>query len=48
MYCASGTTMCDDLNYDRLCNCPACMIYQENNLAEGEPGGYFCKKGEAQ
>ena len=48
MYCATGTTMCDDLNYDKLCNCPACPIYQENNLAEGEPGGYYCKKGEAK
>lgn len=48
LYCATGTTMCGDLDYDKMCNCPSCPIYQENNLSSGEPGGYYCKNGEAK
>jgi hypothetical protein len=48
MYCASGTTMCEDLDYDKMCNCINCPVYAENNLSEGDPDSYFCKKGEAK
>jgi hypothetical protein len=43
LYCATSTTPCDDLNYDEMCNCVNCPIYEEEDLGEGEPGSYYCK-----
>jgi hypothetical protein len=47
LYCASGTATCKDLNPNKTCNCPNCDVFKENNLAHGEPGGYFCQNGKA-
>ncbi|HEX3014036.1 MAG TPA: DUF2769 domain-containing protein [Methanobacterium sp.] len=48
VYCATGTATCSDLNPNKMCNCPNCEVFKENNLAQGEPGSYFCKKGAAK
>jgi hypothetical protein len=48
MYCATGTATCSDLDPNKICNCPNCDVFKENNLAQGEPGGYFCQKGSAK
>lgn len=48
MYCATGTATCSDLNPNKMCNCPNCDVFKENNLAQGEPGAYFCKNGAAK
>ncbi len=48
VYCATGIATCGDLDPDKPCNCPNCDVFKENNLAQGEPGGYFCKNGMAK
>jgi hypothetical protein len=48
MYCATGKTKCNDLYFHEECQCPKCPIWEENNLASGEPMNYFCKDGEAK
>ena len=45
VYCATGTATCSDLNPNKMCNCPNCNVFKENNLEQGEPNGYFCQKG---
>lgn len=48
MYCASGTATCSDLDPDKMCNCPNCDVFRENDLKQREPEGYFCQKGAAK
>ncbi|BBL62089.1 MAG: DUF2769 domain-containing protein [Methanobrevibacter arboriphilus] len=48
IYCATGTTLCKDLNYDETCNCINCQIYFENKLNEKEPGQYYCQNGKTE
>lgn len=48
VYCATGIATCSDLDPNKMCNCPNCDVFKENNLAKGEPGGYFCQKGIAK
>jgi len=45
VYCATGTATCSDLDPSKMCNCPNCDVFKENNLEQGEPKGYFCQKG---
>ena len=45
VYCATGTATCSGLNPNKMCNCPNCKVFKENNLEQGEPNGYFCQKG---
>lgn len=48
IYCATGTTLCQDLNSDEECNCVNCEIYKGYNLAEKEPGQYYCANGKTE
>ncbi len=48
VYCATGTAACSDLDPSKMCNCPNCDVFKENNLAQREPGEYFCQKGAAK
>lgn len=48
VYCATGIATCSDLDPNKMCNCPNCDVFKENNLAQGEPGGYFCQNGKAK
>ena len=45
VYCATGTATCNDLDPNKTCKCPNCEVFKENNLAQGEPGAYFCQNG---
>ena len=48
MYCATGKATCDDIDTSKMCQCATCPVWKENQLAMGEPMGYFCRDGEAQ
>jgi hypothetical protein len=48
VYCATGIATCSDIDPNKMCNCPNCEVFKENNLEHGEPGGYFCQKGMAK
>lgn len=48
IYCGTGTTMCDDLDFDKSCNCVNCEIYQGNQLNQREPGEHYCKNGKTK
>ena len=43
LYCATGTTICTDVDFVRLCHCPACLVWAENGLASN----HYCKMGSA-
>lgn len=43
MYCATGITTCSDLDTNKICNCPNCDVWKENNLTRGEKTSYFCR-----
>jgi hypothetical protein len=47
VYCATGKTSCDDLDFHEECQCFKCDVWIEYDLeARGAPG-YFCKNGKA-
>jgi len=48
VYCASGKTVCTDIDFDQTCLCPNCGVWKENDLENGEPLGYYCRDGEAR
>ncbi len=48
MYCATGKATCDDIDTNKMCQCATCPVWKENQLASGEPMGYFCRDGKAQ
>lgn len=48
LYCATGKATCSDLYFHEECQCVNCSIWKENDLASGEPHGYFCRDGEAK
>jgi hypothetical protein len=43
LYCATGRTICTDVDLVRLCHCPACLVWSENRLASN----HYCKSGSA-
>lgn len=47
LYCSSGKTGCDDLYYHEECKCMDCEVFQENNLMENKPLGYYCRDGKS-
>lgn len=48
MYCANGKGVCNDVDFSKMCICNDCNVWKENNLANGQPMGYFCRDGEAK
>ncbi len=48
VYCANGKSTCDDSDFTKMCICNECLVWKENNLANGQPMGYFCRDGEAK
>lgn len=48
LYCSTGKATCEGLDPTKMCQCSKCEIWKEHNLSEGEPGGYYCAKGEAR
>lgn len=48
LYCATSKTICEDMDYSKMCQCNDCPIWDEYGLLEGEPMGYYCRDGEAR
>lgn len=44
LYCSTGTAVCEDLNFVNLCDCPACQVWGENQLA----GNHYCEHGSVE
>ena len=43
MYCSAGKAICTDLELTNLCNCPACLVWAENDLSSN----HYCMFGSA-
>ena len=48
VYCSQGKATCDGLDPTQMCQWSKCKVWKEYKLGEGEPGGYYCAKGEAR
>jgi hypothetical protein len=44
LYCSTGKTICADVEFFNLCNCPACLVWSEHGLASN----HYCMHGSAQ
>lgn len=47
MYCATGKATCNDIDPSKECQCANCLIWEENDLENGQPIGVFCRDGKA-
>jgi hypothetical protein len=43
LYCGLGKSDCSDLDLSQACQCPTCLVWDENNLTST----YYCDKGSA-
>ena len=43
IYCSQGIAACKDLDPSKICICPTCAVWTENNLQSQ----YYCQKGNA-
>jgi hypothetical protein len=41
MYCTTGEALCKDLNFNKICKCPECPVWEEYGLENK----YYCKYG---
>ena len=48
MYCTNGKAVCDDLDWNKECNCVNCDVWKENKLESEKPNKYFCQNGKAE
>lgn len=48
VYCSAGTATCKDLDPSQSCMCGGCPVFNQNNLASGQPVGYYCRDGMAK
>jgi hypothetical protein len=48
LYCTTGMAYCQDLNFNKICKCPQCPIWNEYELNKGKSKSYYCQKGKAQ
>ena len=46
LYCSSGIATCQDIDTTKMCICMACPLWEEFNLSNGQPVGYYCRDGE--
>ena len=44
LYCATGRTPCHDITATNLCNCAACLVWSEHELASN----HYCILGMAE
>jgi len=44
LYCATGRAACHDIEIINLCNCPACLVWAEHELASN----HYCVLGMAE
>jgi len=45
LYCGAGKSPCKDLDANKVCQCPKCSIWKEEDLETSLPHGYFCING---
>lgn len=43
LYCSAGETDCNDMATKNNCQCPTCMVWEENDLSST----YYCTQGNA-
>jgi hypothetical protein len=51
VYCSSGESPCNDLDFSKLCTCPVCEIFSTYALRKNNPDfieGFFCGEGSAE
>lgn len=44
LYCSTGKTICTDVDFVNLCDCPGCLVWGENDLASN----HYCAHGSAR
>src|SRR5512135_667245 len=44
LYCSTGKAICTDITLVNPCNCPACLVWSENDLLSN----HYCKHGSAE
>ena len=42
MYCSTGKALCNDLDFEKECQCPTCPVWMENKLEKK----FYCQYGE--
>ena len=47
VYCSEGKARCQDLDFDRQCNCDSCDVWKEYDLKNANPNNHFCQHGRA-
>jgi len=47
LYCSSGVAACEDIDMSKMCICGNCPLWEECDLSNGKPMGYYCRDGEA-
>lgn len=47
MYCANGKAECEDIETEKNCLCPECMVYKEHGLENAKPDFLYCSDGKA-
>ena len=48
MYCATGVAECEDLETGKTCLCYNCSVFDDNDMEDGLPYGYYCRDGKAK
>ena len=48
LYCATGKASCHDLNFEEICKCKDCKVWNENNLASSNILEYYCRDRKAE
>ena len=47
LYCSTGKTSCNDLNFHEECQCVNCDVWKEYDLEARVTRAYFCNNGKA-
>lgn len=45
MYCTTGKALCPDLDYNKICKCKECAVWEEYHLEQEDLVKYFCREG---
>ena len=45
VFCSSGKTQCTDFDFEQMCICGECSVWDEYGLLDRKPLGYFCRDG---
>ncbi|MBU4535727.1 MAG: DUF2769 domain-containing protein [Euryarchaeota archaeon] len=45
MYCATGKSSCGDIDTNKRCICNECALWEEYDLPNQKPKGFYCRDG---